>query len=94
MMNLFTYVTTHPWDLDTKNEPSEQNNLRLKETSQKCSMVVFAWGSFDKYTRSRDKEVMAMFPGAYCFGQTKGGNPRHPLYLKSALEPTPFLYGR
>jgi hypothetical protein len=48
--------------------------------------VIFAWGAHQlaqtktSFLRSL---VSSYRPAAYCFGKTKAGSPKHPLYIKS-----------
>jgi hypothetical protein len=91
MMNLFTYITPYPRELEHSEHLIAENDRNLLEIREKCEMVVFMWGSF-KQARMRAAHAKTMFPGAYCFRQTLNGSPFHPLYLKSGLKPIPFIY--
>jgi hypothetical protein len=90
MTNLFAFVSTNPAALliNQHEKIGYRNDYILKETASKAEMIVFAWGSFD--VNGRDKEVMAMFPEAYCLAFNSNGTPHHPLRLKKDIKPVKF----
>lgn len=85
MLNLFTFISAHPLDLLTCENPTFQANEFLNLYAEKSEKIVFAWGNF-KQAKERSKEVINMFPGAYCLIKNMDGSPRHPLYIKSDVE--------
>ena len=85
MMNLFTYVTPFPEELMRCEDPIYGCDIMLKEIAEKCDKIIFAWGSF-KEAEKRAREVMSMFEG-YALVINSDGSPRHPLYVKSDVEP-------
>ena len=89
MMNLFAYVTSYPQELKKCYDPIMENYKWLKEIELKCVKTIFAWGSF-KETNERAKDVMQMFIG-YVLGINKNGSPKHPLYIRSDIEPIKYL---
>ncbi|GAB3753891.1 DUF1643 domain-containing protein [Spirosoma pomorum] len=81
MMNLFCYRATEPTDMKQAADPiGEGANAWLVDVASKCQRVVFAWGCHGTHL-NRDKEIIELFPDAYCLGKTKEGHPKHPLYL-------------
>ena len=87
MMNLFAFITPYPKELKKCIDPLGDNNKWLTDITGKCSDVVFCWGAFNILSlvvrfKERVEFMIEMFPDAYCFGYTKGGEPRHPLMLK------------
>ena len=82
MLNLFTYVTAYPKELEGKNFNIKLADEYLKYYASQSKKIVFAWGSF-KQTTKRSKEVINMFPNAYALHINKDGSPKHPLYVKS-----------
>jgi len=84
MTNLFAFVTPYPEELRKCNDAIKDNDKWLKETSQKCDRIIFAWGSFPE-AEQRAKEVSVMF-NAYALGFNKNGSPKHPLYVKSDIK--------
>jgi hypothetical protein len=89
MMNLFAYITTRPEVLLTCGDPLGDNNGWLEKIAPKCEKIVFAWGNF-KQAQERSKEVMKMFPEAYCLHQNLNGTPKHPLYCLDETKLIPF----
>ena len=89
MMNCFAFISTDP-DLLEVNlanalvENVDANDVFLEYVAEKCSDVVFAWGSFPIVKESgRDIQLSKMFPNAKCLAINKNGSPKHPLYCKS-----------
>ena len=79
--NLFTKITDKPHELKISSE-SKAENERLSTISLYANKVIFCWGGFKQATE-RAKEVIKLFPNAYCLGKNKNGSPKHPLFLKS-----------
>lgn len=92
MLNLFAFRATNPFVMKMEADPiGEGNDEHLRAFAAKTDKVIFAWGAIGIH-RNRDKEVVAMFPNAHCFGTTKSGQPKHPLYLESSTEIIPYRY--
>lgn len=89
MMNLFAYVSTDPDHLLLPEARDAVNDDYLKTISAKCQRIIFAWGNF-KQAKQRSKEVIPMYPEAYCLKFTKDGSPWHPLYVKRNIVPVKF----
>lgn len=94
MTNLFAFRSTHPADLRAALDPvGPENDDELAAAAIDASVVVAAWGVHGELG-GRARAVMARFRDqlpwveVLCFGVTKGGHPRHLLYLPStaALE--------
>jgi|SRR6185312_13369446 len=86
MMNLFSFVTAYPSELEAAADPMGDNGPWLDKIARRCKDVCFAWGAFgDGKKRRRIKQradmVKAAFPSALCLARTKSGEPGHPLYL-------------
>lgn len=93
VVNLMAWRATKPEDLPAK--PSEAmgpDNPRVIEAAVcRCDVVICAWGADPHASRFAPgvfDVVRLNRPAAYCFGKTKAGTPKHPLYVKSgtALE--------
>lgn len=83
MMNCFPYVSTDPSQLYACSH-SVYNEEWLKEVSQKCKDVVFAWGNFEVVKKlGVDYILSRLFPNAKALHINKNGSPKHPLYCKS-----------
>ena len=90
--NLFALRSPDPEDLLLADEPvGSQNNAALNSMADRSDLVVAAWSAFAAKFPAREAQVREMFgPRLYCLATTKGGHPRHPLYLKGDL--TPIVY--
>ena len=92
VVNLFAYRATDGRELLKAVDPiGEENNRFLMRAVERCSTVVVGWGTRGTLL-GRDREVISLLAGrkdVYCLGTTKGGHPRHPLYLRgdTVLEP-------
>ena len=81
--NLFAFRATKPADLRRAGDPvGPRNNWWLGRLRREARLTVAAWGVHGKL-RSRDEEFLAEGGELYCLGRTKGGCPRHPLYLRA-----------
>jgi len=77
MMNIYGLITPKPSELIGHPEPMGDNYQWLKETSEGCQDIIFAWGAF-KHVDYRVKKIIEMFPDAKCFGHNDNGSPWHP----------------
>ena len=92
MLNMYGFRSTDPRGLATVADSNGPDNDRWISTEvAKAAKVVVAWGSH-KSTHARALHVLSMIPEPYCLGTTKGGSPRHPLYVVGSTEPVPFSW--
>jgi hypothetical protein len=89
MMNLFAWVSPHPQDLKTVEDPLGDNDKLLKAVAEQSAAIVFAWGTF-KEAQGRGKDVKRMFPDALALGINADGSPKHPLYIKGDTLPIKY----
>lgn len=90
ILNLFAYRAKTPALLRQTSAPiGEDNDKWLLETAQKVDKIIFAWGTHGDFL-NRDAEVIALLPEAFCLETTKNGFPKHPLYVKSNIQPSIF----
>jgi hypothetical protein len=84
MLNLFAYRATDPQEMKKAVDPVGPYNDRITKLyiADRHNDFVAAWGIHGSYM-GRDKVVAAMIPELLCFGVTKEGHPRHPLYLRN-----------
>jgi hypothetical protein len=97
VMNLFALRSTSPKVLWSHSNPvGPENQDYLASHIKKDDDVLAAWGSIP-HNQSQDIRVMAYLKKAKatvrCLGVTKGGYPRHPLYVANDVNPIPY-YGR
>lgn len=84
--NLFAARTPKPAVMKNAVDPVGPNNDEwiLKE-AKAADRVVVAWGTHGGF-KDRQYEVLNLLDDfdLYCFGRTKTGFPKHPLYLKKS----------
>jgi hypothetical protein len=87
VVNVFGYRATHPSGLLKANDPcGPENENIVRAAIQRCDIVIVAWGAWppaqaeSAYIRNA---IRANRPAMFCFGKTKSGAPKHPLYVKS-----------
>ena len=86
-VNLFAGVSTDPNDLTAFNDPiGPENDAILRAAIATADLCVAVWGApkgrwktkLQFLEREDDVRVLASWQ---CYGTTKDGHPRHPLYL-------------
>lgn len=91
ILNIFAYRTTYPKELFAADEAiGRENDRHILNVCQQADLVVAAWGVNGSYMqRGTQVEAMLRKPGVvlWCLGLTKGGFPRHPLYVRADTEP-------
>lgn len=88
VVNLMAWRATNPKDIPPK--PSDamgsDNPRTVNAAIERCSVVICAWGAHPYAKRFAGGTTdLCKLNGkiAYCFGITKSGAPKHPLYIKS-----------
>ncbi|HEX3771858.1 MAG TPA: DUF1643 domain-containing protein [Polyangiaceae bacterium] len=92
--NLFAYRTPHPRVLLAARDPvGPENDAWLARAAGRASRVVAAWGVVGMRS-ARAEVVMEILRGArvVCLGQTRGGAPRHPLYVAGGTRARAFAW--
>ncbi len=97
VVNLFGLRATDPKQLFTAADPVGPDNDRwIEQAALRHEIIVAGWGStvadhrtrFPEALRTRDRVVEELIGPRLCaLDLTKGGEPRHPLYLRADLEP-------
>ena len=88
VVNLYAARATNPRDLDSFDDPVGPDNDRtIRTEAAQAHLVVAAWGvprGPDAYARVGDAlAVLAAGRDVFRLGDpTRGGHPRHPLYLR------------
>jgi hypothetical protein len=93
--NLFAYRTPHPRVLLAARDPvGPENDAWLARAAGRASRVVAAWGVVGMRS-ARAEVVMEILRGArvVCLGRTRGGAPRHPLYVAGGTRVRRFANG-
>lgn len=92
VVNLFAYRATDPADLMRcpVNVTGPANYDTIRATAERCPVMIAAWGAHPVATRIAVNNALAAVgqrSTLYVLGLTKGGAPRHPLYMPNATEP-------
>jgi len=87
MANLFAYRATAPSDMMVTEDPvGESNDEWLLKLSEDAGVVIAAWGNHGGYL-GRSRKVRELIQNLHCLKENQSGEPAHPLYLKSELQP-------
>jgi hypothetical protein len=92
MLNVFAYRSTDPRLLKTAVDPvGPGNRAALLRTCRRSKMTVACWGGWGRlFDRGRTVIELLRDSPLHCLGVTKGGHPKHPLYLPSETLATEF----
>lgn len=86
VVNVFALRSTDPAGLYKTDDPvGPRNDQTIKRAVSQADRVVVGWGNHGDLL-DRAAAVRALLDGRCepeCFGVTKGGHPKHPLYLRS-----------
>lgn len=92
VVNLFGLRSADPSALAEADDPTGPENWRyVGEAMDDAETIVCAWGAHP--FASKNSYSLQMTAGKMrmvCLGKTKGGHPRHPLYVPSAQPLEPF----
>lgn len=90
VVNVFGYRATKPDELLRVSDPvGPRNEHSIEAAIGRCDVVICAWGAFPPAAERSGyvlNAIRAKRPAAYCFGKTKAGMPKHPLYIKSGTQ--------
>jgi hypothetical protein len=94
MTNIFAFRSTDPKGLTTARDPiGPDNDVALVAEALAAGEVVAAWGVWGRWFR-RGERVEQLLASAdvtlKVFGLTKGGYPKHPLYLPADSQLVPL----
>lgn len=85
IVNAYALRSTNPAHLWSHPDPvGPLNDLYIMDAAEYADETIIAWGVNVEDTRARwVRQLLARFSknGAGCLGRTKGGHPKHPLYL-------------
>jgi hypothetical protein len=90
VINLFGLRAPDPAELEKSVDPIGARNADVGDAAiNRCDIVICAWGAHPM-ARPRGDTMISWVkgwkPAAYCFGITKNGAPKHPLYVKSGTQ--------
>ena len=87
VVNLFAFRATDPDALLKAEDPvGPRNDITIEAAIGRCDLAVCAWGAHpfaDRRATDVRNELRSRRPAIFCFGKTKAGSPKHPLYIKS-----------
>ena len=92
--NLFALRSTDPDRIYDEQDPvGPDNDEHLIEMAIGADLIIAAWGVHGAY-RDRGQEMLNILQceeiPVHALAVTKGGYPKHPLYLRASLRPTPY----
>lgn len=87
VVNLFGLRAIYPAELQKTDDPvGPKNDIIIETAIGRCDHAICAWGAHPM-AGGRDYAVHGLLrarrPAVFCFGTTKSGAPKHPLYIKS-----------
>ena len=85
MLNLFALRATDPKIMLAHADPigpQTDSVIRINCRTDSRDIIIAAWGTHGSH-RGRGKQVADLIPNLRCFGKTKDGHPKHPLYLRA-----------
>ena len=101
VVNLFAFRSPDPAALIRVHDPvGPDNDGAIVDVVSTADHVVLAWGNRGEMANpltgvARHREVTDLIGGlgrrVSCLGWTIGGQPRHPLYVRSDAAPIPFV---
>ena len=86
MTNIFAWRATDPAKMRASADPvGPENDSNLRAAGKEAQLVVACWGEGGRHL-ARWQAMRVLLPEQVrCFGVTKSGQPKHPLYLASHL---------
>lgn len=97
VVNIFAFRATDPRVMLTCDEPTggRRNDEAIMDCAQQSVKVIACWGAhgayLDRGMEVRDRLLSADVP-LECFGFTKGGHPKHPLYVRGETRLLPVSW--
>lgn len=92
--NLFAYRSTDPDELrPTLEYAGVMNGIMVQAAAPGAELIVCAWGGHRIVTAEIVNQTARVIgKPLHALALTKGGQPRHPLYLPEHLQPQPFQW--
>jgi len=91
--NVFGLRSTDPKGLREVEDPvGPGNDAAIVKLARRADLVVVGWGTHGRLHGRHERVLDLLNPACepMCLGVTKGGYPKHPLYLRADLEPVAF----
>jgi len=97
MCNLYSLCSSDPKKLYKGEHPQSPYNITsLGVVREKVDLAIVAWGNHGATVQMDQhwpRSLVKLLSPVHCFGVTKQGEPKHPLYLPKDAEIVPFRYG-
>lgn len=95
VVNLFALRSADPTKLLEVADPvGPDNDAIIRNTCRGHKMIIVAWGEEKPHIAKRVEDVKAIFINLglrlHALALTKGGHPRHPLYINYSTQPVPI----
>lgn len=97
VVNLFAFRAADPGVLTTAHKAGWDvvgpvNDQHVQRAIGDAALVVCAWGNaIQSWKQARARHVLGMVKHPHALGLTKGGQPRHPLYVRKHVEPRAWI---
>jgi|GEM_PF-144064 hypothetical protein len=89
MLNAWAFRSTQPRDLLLTPDPNgPRNDHVIRRTCRTAPLIIAAWGNHCHPDRQR--QLLQLTGPLHCLARNRNGQPAHPLYLKSSLQPQPW----
>jgi hypothetical protein len=86
MANAFAFRATDPREMmDAADPVGPDNDLHLRAIAAEAPLVVAAWGAHGVF-HGRSAQLTVLLGEVSALGLTKGGEPRHPLYVRGDVQ--------
>ena len=86
MTNIFAFRATDPKTMKDARDPvGPENEKYLSGTNKLSSKSIACWGAHGGY-QNQGSMIRGLLYDLWCFGLTKQGYPKHPLYLRADTE--------
>jgi hypothetical protein len=90
VVNVFAFRSTDSKRLLDIDDPvGPQNESIVRSAIGRCDVAICAWGAHPMAREASidiRNAIRAVRPAMYCFGKTRDGSPKHPLYIKSGTK--------
>jgi len=98
VVNIFAFRATDPRDMRAAPDPiGPENDAAILQAAAWADQIICAWGAHGAHL-SRGASVEALLRGAghplFHLGLTRGGAPKHPLYIGYQVQPTQWPAAR
>lgn len=86
--NLYAFRSKNPKELRNVDNPIGDDNIQhIEKLIKLADRVIYAWGN----NKKEPTWLCNLVEVPYCIDISKKGIPKHPLYLKSKLQPKLYL---